>query len=45
MWGALLRTKDQAFVAFRKFKVAAELESGLNLKMLCTDRGGEFTSV
>lgn len=44
MWGSLLKTKDQAFVAFRKLKVAAELESGLKLKMLRTDRGGEFTS-
>lgn len=45
MWGVLLKTKDQAFVAFRRFKAAAELKSGLKLKVLRSDRGGEFTSV
>lgn len=42
--GALLKTKDQAFIAFKKFKAASELESGLKLKVLRSDRGGEFTS-
>lgn len=44
MWAALLKSKDQAFVAFRKFKIFAEVDSGQKLKMLRTDRGGEFTS-
>lgn len=44
MWGVLVKTKDQAFVAFKRFKAAAEWESGLKLKMLRSDRGGEFSS-
>jgi transposase InsO family protein len=45
MWLCLLASKDQAPTAIRRFKAAAELESGHKLKVLRTDRGGEFTSV
>ncbi|WVZ65497.1 hypothetical protein U9M48_014849 [Paspalum notatum var. saurae] len=45
MWLSLLASKDQAPAAIRKFKAAAELESGCKLKVLRTDRGGEFTSI
>jgi transposase InsO family protein len=44
MWVHLLAMKDQASAAIKKFQAAAELESGHKLKMLRTDRGGEFTS-
>jgi hypothetical protein len=45
MWLCLLAGKDQAPAAIQRFKAAAELESGRELKVLRTDRGGEFTSV
>jgi transposase InsO family protein len=44
MWLELLATKDEAFVAFKKVKCAAEMESGRQLKVFRTDRGGEFKS-
>ena len=44
MWLVLLRSKDEALEAFRKVKIAAEVESEEKLKALRTDRGGEFTS-
>jgi hypothetical protein len=44
MWLELLKTKDEAFVMFKKIKVAAELESGCQLKAFRTDCGGEFNS-
>jgi hypothetical protein len=34
MWQVLIRSKDEAFEAFKKVKAAAE-----------TDHGGEFTSM
>jgi transposase InsO family protein len=45
MWLCLLAGKDQAPVAIRRFKAAAEMETGRKLKVLRTDRGGEFNSV
>jgi hypothetical protein len=45
MWLCLLAGKDHAPAAIRRFKAVAELESGRKLKVLHTDRGGEFTSV
>ena len=45
MWLCLLASKDQAPAAIRRFKVAEKVESGHKLKVLRTDRGGEFTSV
>nr|GEX38898.1 zinc finger, CCHC-type [Tanacetum cinerariifolium] len=37
-------TKDQAFDTFKEYKKTIEKELGTTLKMLRTDRGGEFTS-
>ena len=45
MWLQLLTSKDEAAEAIKKFKVRAEAESGKKLRVLRTDRGGEFTSV
>jgi hypothetical protein len=38
--------KDQAAAAaaIRDYQMRAEFESGCKLSVLCTDRGGEFTS-
>uniref|UniRef100_A0A453T4W2 Integrase catalytic domain-containing protein n=1 Tax=Aegilops tauschii subsp. strangulata TaxID=200361 RepID=A0A453T4W2_AEGTS len=44
MWLVLLRSKDEELEAFRKVKIAAEVESEERMKALRTDRGGEFTS-
>ena len=45
MWLQLLTSKDEVAVAIKKFKTRAEAESGKKLRVLRTDRGGEFTSV
>ena len=45
MWLCLLASKDQAPAAIQRFKGAAEVESDRKLKVLRTDRGGEFNSV
>ena len=45
MWLQLLTSKDEAAVAIKKFKTRVEAESGKKLRVLRTDRGGEFTSV
>ena len=45
MWLHLLSSKDQAAAAIKNFQAAVEVESGRELKVLRTDRGGEFTSV
>jgi transposase InsO family protein len=44
MWLYLLKTKDEASTAIRRFKAQAELESRRPLRVLRTDRGGEFTA-
>ena len=44
MWVVLLRSKDEAFEAFKKLKAATEMEHKLKVRALRTDRGGEFTS-
>lgn len=43
MWLTLLTTKDQAATAIKQFKAGAEVETGRKLRLLRTDRGGEFT--
>lgn len=43
MWLTLLTTKDQAAAAIKQFKAGAEVEIGRKLRLLRTDRGGEFT--
>jgi transposase InsO family protein len=45
MWLCLLASKDQVSAVIRRFKMAAEVESGRKLKLLHTDRGGKFTSL
>ena len=45
MWLQLLTSKDEAAAAIKKFKMRAEVESGKKLRLLRTDRGGEFTSM
>jgi len=44
MWAYFLNTKDQAFDTFKEYKETIEKELRTTLKMLRTDRGGEFTS-
>ncbi|KAI5323652.1 hypothetical protein L3X38_032724 [Prunus dulcis] len=44
MWVYFLEQKSEAFSVFKQFKAFGENESGHNLKVLRTDRGGEFTS-
>nr|GEW99969.1 ribonuclease H-like domain, reverse transcriptase, RNA-dependent DNA polymerase [Tanacetum cinerariifolium] len=43
MWVYFLTTKDQAFDTFKEYKNSIENELRTTLKMLRTDRGGEFT--
>ncbi|RLM93714.1 hypothetical protein C2845_PM08G09120 [Panicum miliaceum] len=45
MWLQLLTSKDEASKAIKSFKAQVETETGEKLKVLRTDRGGEFTSV
>ena len=45
MWLQLQMSKDEATAAIKKFKMRMEAESGKKLRVLRTDRGGEFTSV
>ncbi|XP_066324302.1 uncharacterized protein [Miscanthus floridulus] len=45
MWLQLLTSKDEAVAVIKKFKMRTEGESGKKLRVLRTDRGGEFTSV
>lgn len=40
----MLKNKDEAFVAFKRFRVQVEKSSGEVIKVFRTDRGGEFTS-
>ncbi|GJW05325.1 zinc finger, CCHC-type containing protein [Tanacetum coccineum] len=44
MWVYFLSTKDQAFDTFKEYNKTIENELRTTLKMLRTDRGGEFTS-
>jgi transposase InsO family protein len=45
MWLRLLASKGEAADAIKHFKAKVEAESGKRLKVLRTDRGGEFTAV
>ena len=45
MWLQLLMSKDEAATAIKKFKTRSEAEGGKKLRVLRTDRGGEFTLV
>ena len=44
MWVLLLASKDEAERAIVKQQAAAEVECSHKLRVLRTDRGGEFTS-
>ena len=44
MWIRFLLGKDQAPVVIWRFKAMVEVESGRKLKVLWTNRSGEFTS-
>ena len=39
-----MQEKSQAFEVFKNFKVLIEKESGHSIKVLRTDRGGEYNS-
>jgi hypothetical protein len=43
-WVYFLQDKSEAFTVFKKFKAHSEKECGNPIKILRTDRGGEFTS-
>lgn len=43
-WTYFIKSKDETFNCFQKFLVMVERETGLKLKTLRTDRGGEFIS-
>ncbi|KAL5745296.1 hypothetical protein ACOSP7_026442 [Xanthoceras sorbifolium] len=43
VWVYFLIEKSEAFITFKKFKNHVEKETGLSIKGLRTDRGGEFT--
>ena len=45
MWLHLLSSKDEAPAAIKQFQALVETETGKKLRVLRTDRGGEFTSV
>jgi len=44
IWVYFLKEKSQAFSKFKEFKVAAKNQSEAKIKVLRTDRGGEFES-
>lgn len=44
MWTVLLREKSEALEKFKNFQSLVEQETQYKIKMLRTDRGGEFTS-
>ncbi|GKC20098.1 zinc finger, CCHC-type containing protein [Tanacetum coccineum] len=44
MWAYFLTSKDQTFNTFKEFRQQIEMEMRTKLRMLRTDRGGEFTS-
>ena len=44
VWVYFRKKKDQIFEKFLEWKTMVEKETGKNIKALCTDNGGEFTS-
>lgn len=44
MWVYMLRTKDEAWEVFKKFRVLVEKEAKSEIKIFRSDWGGEFTS-
>ena len=43
-WVYFLQEKSEAFLAFKSYKVLVEKEVGSPIKILLTDRGGEYNS-
>ena len=43
-WVSFLQEKSEAFSAFKSFKARVEKETGRSIKILHTDRGGEYCS-
>ena len=43
-WVYFLKQKSEVFENFKKFKALVEKETGLEIKAMRSDRGGEFTS-
>lgn len=43
-WIYFLKAKSETFNVFKKFKALVEKQSGSSIKILRSDRGGEFTS-
>ena len=44
LWVYLLKTKVEAFAAFKRFHAFVTTQIGKQLKCLRTDNGGEYTS-
>lgn len=44
-WTFLLKSKDEAFGVFKRFKIMVEGEVGMKIRTFRTDRGGEFNSL
>nr|GFB89919.1 zinc finger, CCHC-type [Tanacetum cinerariifolium] len=44
MWAYFLTSKDQALSTFKEFRQQIEMELRMKLRMLRTNKGGEFTS-
>jgi hypothetical protein len=44
MWLVLLSRKDEAPAAIKRWQAGVEVETRVQLCVLCTDHGGEFTS-
>lgn len=43
-WCYILKSKDQVFYTFKKFKALVEKQIGFSIGTFGTNRGGEFTS-
>jgi len=43
-FGYLLKHKDQTFNRFKDFKASVENQTNLKIKMLRSDKGGEYNS-
>lgn len=43
-WVYFLKQKSEVFSVFKRFKQMIEVQSGLKIKVLRTDNGGEYTS-
>ena len=44
LWVYLLKSKDEAFAAFKRYHAFVTTQTGRKLKCLRTDNGGELTS-